>query len=1010
LTGGKGADKISVKMLRLLTFGGLGLDSGDEAVVLRVRPQRLALLAAVAGSGESGITRERLSSFFWPDSDEERARHSLRQTLYELRHEIGRDVLRSGTAISLDPGVITADVSEFRTALASGDLARAVSYVRGPFLEGFYLPGATLFERWVEEERARLQAATTQALTGLATQARVIGDHEAAIEWRRQLTVLDPLSGRFALGFLKALAAGGHRAEALVFARSHEAVVRRELEADPDPDIRALEAALRAMPGTPAGDPSTLPLPAHVPAPLDAPAAQGVAAGARAEQSMPSTPPAAPPDGRPDPASGASAVPANRRRTRRYVGLAVAVVALALAGARFTLFASRTPDGRTTFAIGLIREEGMPDSLRIGGVITDMLATNLARVEGLPVLANWRLFDVMRPGQDTLADGYADAARRAGATELVEGRLLSGPAWGLALELRRVDLGSGVVKGAYRVTAPDRYALVDSATAAIARDLDLGMPGGSVADATTPSPVAYRLYEEGLRSYYQYDQLAAFRLMEAALSEDTTFAMAAYYASLTAPGARMDDFRRQALRLARRAPERERLTITADILGRTLNPVAAVVAESLSLQYPDDPRAHEMLARAKVFAGDWPAAVSAFERAIAIDSAAEPSEKQYCRLCEDLSALADVYFWWDSIDAAARTARRHLRLRSDKQFISWALLLYAAARAGRDSAASAAYVRLAATNPAPLGSDVELRMHILLENYDEVERGATRLLASPRASDVGTARWLLAIALRNQGRLSEAERLTRTGRLGGFPAPAAPEPAEDIMNGAAVALERGDTRSAAALFNRWRDGPVESWFPGIRARHMTWTNTLLGTALAAAGDTVPVKRLADTVASWGQLSGFGRDRKAHHFLRGLVHAAGGRDDEAITQFRAAVHSWSLGLTRINAELAKALLRRGHPAEAVAVLQPALRGEVDAANLWITRTELHELLAQAHDAAGQPDSAALHYRAVVRAWERADARFTARRDSALAWLQRAHASPQDPAAPQLRRPQTAMWPG
>jgi hypothetical protein len=193
-------------------------------------------------------------------------------------------VLRSGTAVSLDPGVITADVSEFRAALASGDQARAVSYVRGPFLEGFYLPGATLFERWVEGERARLQAATTQALTTLATQARATGDHESAIEWWRQLTVLHPLSGRFALGFLKALAAGGHRAEALAFARAHEAVVRRELEADPDPDIRALEAALRSMPGKPAGDPSTLPLAAPAPAPVDAAAARGVAPDAHAEQ------------------------------------------------------------------------------------------------------------------------------------------------------------------------------------------------------------------------------------------------------------------------------------------------------------------------------------------------------------------------------------------------------------------------------------------------------------------------------------------------------------------------------------------------------------------------------------------------------------------------------------------------------------------------------------------------------------------------------------------------------
>jgi hypothetical protein len=66
--------------------------------------------------------------------------------------------------------------------------------------------------------------------------------------------------------------------------------------------------------------------------------------------------------------------------------------------------------------------------------------------------------------------------------------------------MRRVELRTGLVKDAYRVRAVDRYALVDSLTQSIARRFRLQSPPVSIADATTRSSVAYRLYEEGLRA------------------------------------------------------------------------------------------------------------------------------------------------------------------------------------------------------------------------------------------------------------------------------------------------------------------------------------------------------------------------------------------------------------------------------------------------------------------------------------------------------------------------------
>ena len=55
-----------------------------------------------------------------------------------------------------------------------------------------------------------------------------------------------------------------------------------------------------------------------------------------------------------------------------------------------------TADRSPIFAVGLIREDGVPDSLRMGRVLTDMVATNLSRIDGLRVLANSRVLELMQ--------------------------------------------------------------------------------------------------------------------------------------------------------------------------------------------------------------------------------------------------------------------------------------------------------------------------------------------------------------------------------------------------------------------------------------------------------------------------------------------------------------------------------------------------------------------------------------------------------------------------------------
>jgi hypothetical protein len=59
----------------------------------------------------------------------------------------------------------------------------------------------------------------------------------------------------------------------------------------------------------------------------------------------------------------------------------------------------------------------------------------------------------------------------------------------------------------------------------------------------------------------------------------------------------------------------------------------------------------------------------------------------------------------------------------------------------------------------------------------------------------------------------------------------------------------------------------------------------------------------------------------------------------------------------------------------------LRGALDASNLYVSRIEIHERLAEAREAAGKRDSAAAHYGVVARAWASGDPPHKARAEQA-----------------------------
>jgi tetratricopeptide (TPR) repeat protein len=248
----------------------------------------------------------------------------------------------------------------------------------------------------------------------------------------------------------------------------------------------------------------------------------------------------------------------------------------------------------------------------------------------------------------------------------------------------------------------------------------------------------------------------------------------------------------------------------------------------------------------------------------------------------------------------------------------------------------------------------------------------------------GPYRWACTILWRNQGRYRDAYNLIAAGRLpGGYPLAARLE--TDQVSLGVLELEMGRPLLALGIWDAIRPDTT-SVAPGRFARELTWYLVRRGTAAVAAGQFDLARQLADSAELIGQRSLYGRDPKLHYFLRGLLAATSGDHESAIDLFRRSVNSWTYGYTRANLELARSLMVVGRPHEAIVPLRAALHGGWDGSNLYVTRTELHEALAQAFAAAGARDSATAHYRAVERAWRHADPNLAPRYQAARAWLE------------------------
>lgn len=237
-------------MIELRFLGGAVLQQGEKLLTgPAARRHPVALLALLATAPSRTLSRTKVIGLLWPDADEPTGRNRLTSILHLLRRALGPSSVASvGNALQLDDRAVSCDVWDFQRQLEAGDRAAAARVYRGPFLDGFYLEGSSLFNERLDGERQVLHRSWWEAVQKLAEGADTAGRPRDAAHWWQALAAADPLDSGVAARLLRALAMSGSHREALRAAEVHAAWLREELGVAPDAEFARLVEQVRSAP------------------------------------------------------------------------------------------------------------------------------------------------------------------------------------------------------------------------------------------------------------------------------------------------------------------------------------------------------------------------------------------------------------------------------------------------------------------------------------------------------------------------------------------------------------------------------------------------------------------------------------------------------------------------------------------------------------------------------------------------------------------------------------------
>jgi len=228
-------------MLRLNFLGTFSLDHAKAVTISNRKAQ--ALLALLALAPPHSCSRERLATLLWPDHPEGAARQSLRQCLSALRQNVPElPLVTDHDRVGFNASTIAIDVVEFEALCSDRNIEGrrlAMELYHGDLLECFDAK-SDLFEAWLIGERIRLRAMATSTLRLLLDGLIEKQPRDEAYRIAHRLLAIDPLQEDIHRALMKLYFDDGQTALALRQFKRCKAILRTELDVEPDNETKEL--------------------------------------------------------------------------------------------------------------------------------------------------------------------------------------------------------------------------------------------------------------------------------------------------------------------------------------------------------------------------------------------------------------------------------------------------------------------------------------------------------------------------------------------------------------------------------------------------------------------------------------------------------------------------------------------------------------------------------------------------------------------------------------------------
>ena len=253
----------------ILSFLGYPLIQHNELPAKFATRKSLALLCYLAVEAVP-VSRARLMTLFWPESDTKRGRTALRTTLTQLRDALSGGttspetfVLSEGDMLSLNPQwevsidtrILGAGSAAAQQYARSGGhaleqraaLEQAVAAYRNDFLDGFSLSDAPEFDDWASLQRETHHRNLSKVFDQLSRLLLNGGEFARGVEIAQRWVHHDGLNESAHRRLIQLYMAMGNRSGALLAYQNCQALLRRELNAEPTPETQTLIAHARTQ-------------------------------------------------------------------------------------------------------------------------------------------------------------------------------------------------------------------------------------------------------------------------------------------------------------------------------------------------------------------------------------------------------------------------------------------------------------------------------------------------------------------------------------------------------------------------------------------------------------------------------------------------------------------------------------------------------------------------------------------------------------------------------------------